>query len=671
MKFTNTTIPEMTSNTAPRGVASASSSYRDPWTAFAKGRSDGWQNGLSSKYGWLQYNFVQPVIIAKYRISPYVMTERSPKNFTFLGSNDGVNWDTLDTQNNITGWKYGVPKEFAISNSNSYLIYRINITLADGDSDYCAINYLEMMSPIYENKTLIYHDSFYKHYENKWVSIPNNVTDSDYLTYGMDDTSTIPESAWAELHGDVEIHHWAEDPNASEAQFAIETEPFTLEDEFAGQTIKLIEYTDDPNKTESTITLETEPFNLYDEFGENVEVLYYTDAPSKESAELMVNANYSPLDDLEGDFEIVTWTDNKEIDELDIEMNALPFEQILITPDDFEIFGTIQNVIANKVGDTGKLKMLMSFDQGDTWESCRYGVWNVIDIDDLDQVKNDAMTVHDIGKLKEKHFKGKGDLIKLAYYIDESIQLNDPIKVDNIKILTNSPLEDVKFTSAAFYLLNTLATINVTVTGNKLTGTLSDEEMGKVQYRVFLNDNSYYPQNGTFTNLASSPLQINLNISERDIIFGIENTLKVEFQDTWGQTDVWETKFVGTYSGLMFMDENGEYYSDTFGGILKYLDFDIIIAGQTTIDQKVIVKNQLGERFQNLLLEVQKEGLPEGVVIQMSYTSSPFISEDFILFNKFIEPNEENEFYVRIATDINARPDPNGQFEIRARIDPV
>ncbi|GJM68107.1 hypothetical protein HMSSN036_03230 [Paenibacillus macerans] len=48
--------------------------------------------------------------------------------------------------------------------------------------------------------------------------------------------------------------------------------------------------------------------------------------------------------------------------------------------------------------------MLMSFDQGRTWESCRYGVWSVIDIDDLDQVKKNAMTVHDIGKLKEKTF---------------------------------------------------------------------------------------------------------------------------------------------------------------------------------------------------------------------------------------------------------------------------
>ncbi|GJM68108.1 hypothetical protein HMSSN036_03240 [Paenibacillus macerans] len=193
----------------------------------------------------------------------------------------------------------------------------------------------------------------YKKYseDGNWVVVSDSVTSLDFVEH---DIQNIPTAAWSESSGDIEICYYTDDLNKTEVQFNIETKPFTLEDEFAGQTIKLIEYTDDPNKTESTITLETEPFTLYDEFGDSVDVLYYTDAPSKESAELEINANYSPLDDLEGDFEIVTWTDNEEIEKLDIEMNALPFEQILITPNDFEIFGTIQNVIANKVGDTEK-----------------------------------------------------------------------------------------------------------------------------------------------------------------------------------------------------------------------------------------------------------------------------------------------------------------------------
>ncbi|MGZ7444960.1 hypothetical protein [Paenibacillus sp. TH7-28] len=668
-----TAIPKMTSNTTPSGVASASSVWMngyEAWKAFDRINSSIYASGSGSFK--LAYKFPEKKTIAKYTIVSTGSNNCSPKNWTFEGSNDNVNYDILHSVTNSPSFKFGdaEKREYNFDNSNQYMYYRLNVSSSYSGTVF--IYELEMMEVIYEYRSLIFNENEYKTYkDNKFESIGTNLTEDLFLTYGLNDISTIPESAWAELHGDVELHHWTDDPNKTEVQFSIETEPFTLEDEFAGQTIKLIEYTDDPNKIESTITLETEPFTLYDEFSDSVDVLYYTDDPTKESAELVIDANYSPLDDLEGDFEIVTWTDNEEIEKLDIEMNALPFEQIFITPNDFEIFGTIQNVIADKVGDTGKLKMLMSFDQGRTWESCRYGVWNVIDIDDLDQVKNNAMTVHDIGKLKEKHFKNKGENIRLAYNLDESIHLNDPIKVDNIKIITSSPLEDVKFTSASFYLLNTLATINIKVAGNKLIGNLDDADKGKVQYRVFLNGKPYYPQDGAFTSLAPSPLNIQLNISERDIIFGVENALKVEFQDAWGQTDVWENKFVGTYSGLMFMDENKQYYSDTFGGILKYLDFDIIVAGQTTIDQKVIVKNQLGERVQNLLLEVQKENLPDGVEIQMSYTSSPFIPEDFILFNKFIEPDEENEFYVRIATQINAQPDPNGQFEIRAKVDPV
>lgn len=528
-------------------------------------------------------------------------------------------------------------------------------------------------------KVLIFNDNKYKKINintpspHVWETVTNNTpTETDYLNgNNLDDLYLLDENIWSNLVGDVELCFWTDDDSVSEVQFNIQTKPFLLEDEFAGQTIKIIEYTDNLTQPESAITLETEPFTLYDELGDEVDVLYYTDDPDKTSAELEINAEYSPLDELDGDFDVVTWTDNEEVDELNISMDALPFQQLLITPEEIYTYGDLKSFIVNHVSDNGKLRMLISFDDGSSWESCKFNSWSLVNVQDADDIRKNAMSTHDIEKLSDKHFNNKGTHFKIAYFIEESPHINDPLIVDNIKIITNSPVEDVKFADTAFYLLNTLATINVKVAGNKLSGEIDDADKGKVQYRVFLNGKPYYPQNGEFTNLAPSPLNIQLNISEREIIFGVENTLRVEFQDAWGQTDYWETKFIGTYSGLMFMDENRQYYSDTFGGVLKYLDFDVIVAGQTTIDQKVIVKNQLGERLQNLLLEVQEDKLPQGVQIQLSYTSSPFIPEKYLLFNKFIEIDEENTFYVRIATDINAQPDPNGQFEIRATADTV
>ncbi|MNW52048.1 hypothetical protein D3C74_295520 [compost metagenome] len=203
-----------------------------------------------------------------------------------------------------------------------------------------------------------------------------------------------------------------------------------------------------------------------------------------------------------------------------------------------------------------------------------------------------------------------------------------------------------------------------------MSGELSDEDLGKVQYKVSLNGKPYYPDDGTYTNPMPSPQIINVNISDRDILFGVNNTLRVDFMDTWGQQDFWETSFIGTYSGIMFMDSNKEYLSNSFGGLLKYLDFGIVIAGQTTLEQKVIVKNQIGYRVQNLLLEVVKDKLPEGTVIQLS-KNLPFVPVDPLLFNRFFNEDEEFEFYVRITTQLTAPPNPNGTFEIRAKADTV
>ncbi|MEC0306884.1 hypothetical protein P4H67_08955 [Paenibacillus lautus] len=532
-------------------------------------------------------------------------------------------------------------------------------------------NEITVYQSIYEEKALVFNEGVYKTYlSGSWEDVGTSVSDHDFLSKGMDDTSLIPEPAWSTLTGDVEICFWTENPHRTEALFSIETEPFTLAEEWEDQTIKIIEYSDDPYKTESTILLETEEFDFYDEFKDTVDVLYYTDDPRKTSAELELTSNYSPLDELNGDFEIVTWTDQEDINELNIHMNASPLSQLIIQDEDFEIYGDLQSIIINKISKEGTIKLLLSFDEGQNWEYFKFNTWRLTDISNMEMVRKHAMDIDSLSHITEKEFAVKGKKIRLAYFIDDNIHWNQHTQVDNIKIVSNAPVDDAKFSNAEFYLLNTLATLQLTVGGNKLMGQLDDPDKGKVQYRVLLNNKPYYPSNGNFTPLYPAPVDIKLNISEKEILFGLNNSLTVEFQDAWGQQDTWSTIFFGTYSGLMFMDEQGQYFSDSFGGLLKHLDFDIVVAGQTTDYQKVIVKNQLGQVVQNLILEVDKDKLPPGVTIELSYTD-PFIAEDYLLFNKLIQPNDEMVFYVRIATAITAPPSPNGQFEIRAKVDPV
>lgn len=536
------------------------------------------------------------------------------------------------------------------------------------------IDELKIYQEIYVEKALALNGGVYKTFQSGvWDVIGISVNEGDYLSRGMDDITVVPQSAWQELQGDVVLCYYTDNLNKSEALFNIATEPFTLAEEWENQTIKAVEFQDDPSETESIVTVETEPFTFYDEIKDNLDVLYYTDDPSKKSAELEISANYSPLDELNGDFDIVSWTDKEDIDEFNINMTALPFSQLIIQDEDFQIYGDLQQILIHKISNEGSIKFLLSFNQGMTWEYYKFNEWRSIDISNENLIRKKAMDIDSLTDLTMNDFSKKGkNKLRIAYYLDDNVQQQEYTKIDNLKIVSNAPIEDVKFTDVAFYLLNTLATIQLTFGGNKLMGQLEDADQGKVQYRVFLNNKPYYPSNGEFTPIAPSPIDISLNISEKDILFGQNNDLTVEFQDAWGQLDTWSTTFIGTYSGLMFMDETGQYYSNSFGGILKYLDFGIVIAGQTTMEQKVIVKNQLGQDVQNLILEVMKDQLPPGVAVELSYDNKPaFVPEDYLLFNKYIYPNDEMEFYVRITTSLTAPPAPNGQFEIRAKVDSV
>ncbi|WP_145413288.1 hypothetical protein [Paenibacillus xylanexedens] len=525
-------------------------------------------------------------------------------------------------------------------------------------------------SPVHYKRFLILNNNEKYYYSSGWISLGVGVpTEQDYLNYGMEDVSTLPESAWSQLTGEVELCYYTDDPNKTEVSFNIETIPFTLAEEWENKQIKIVEYTDDPNQTESIVSIETEPFTLYDELEDNMEVLYYTDDPTKSFAQLDITANYSPLDELEGDFDVVTWSDNNTTKSATT--SSIPSPQSIIQTDDYYMYGDLLSIVDKLNSTNGTLRYAVSFNEGSTWEVCKFGKWRNINISTLSLFKSNGMSKYDISLIDAAALKNKGTKIRFAYYIEDNIHNSNPgIEIDNMKLNINSATETIKIDNVAFYVLNTNATIQLSLTGSKLTGILDDSDKGRVQYRVLLNDKPYYPSDGTFTRLAPSPQDIDINISDREIIFNQPNKLKVEFQDYWGETDYWETTFIGTYSGLMFMDDSGEYLSDTFGGILKQLDFGVIIAGQTTFTQKVRIKNQLGYAIDNVYLEMDKKYERDGVVVELSRQENPFLATDYLTFG-LTQPDDVIDFYVRIATDMRAKPNPNGIFELKVNADRV
>ncbi|MGG1650397.1 discoidin domain-containing protein [Paenibacillus sp. NRS-1775] len=674
--YLKNTIPIMTSNTTPSGIVNASSYDNDsvaPWKAFDGSASTYWSTSRINGKGAIQYSFPTAQMIKKYSIRSGGEDGRmAPNSWTFEGSNDGSNWTILDTQVNQTGWTVNgwgtsLLREYNIVNNNIYTSYRVNVTKNNGHDYVTYIYEIGMFSAFYDNKYLIYNDNNYKSYDgSNFVSVDisgASPTEDELLTKGMDNISIIPESAWSQLLGIIEFYCYTDDPLRFQAQFAIETTPFTLAEEWKNRQIKIIEYTDNPIQTESKIITENEPSSLYDELGDSVDFLCYTDELNKKTANLEYTANYSPLDDLQNDFEVVTWTDESN-NSLKLSLGALPVGQFIKQSNDFTLPGSLQQITIIKNA-SNNAKFLLSFDSGHSWKVYRYGKWTEVFVDDLNTIKKQAMTYKEISKLVESNFKNQGSTVRFGYYIEDRKQESlNPTKIDATQLFIKSNVDNTKFQNLSFYVLNTEATIQISFNSGKILGQITDEDKGKVQYRVLLNDLPYFPADGTFTRLAPSPVDINLNISERDMYFDKDNKLRVEFKDYWGKTDYWQTTFAGTYTGLMFTNETGSYLSDTFGGILKYLDFGMIFAGQTTLDQKVVIKNQLGYAIDNLLLEVNKEKLPEGVTIELSRTQSPFLATDYITYG-LTNPLETQEFYVRIVADIEAKPVPNGIFELK------
>ncbi|OQP56817.1 hypothetical protein A3860_09540 [Niastella vici] len=96
-------------------------------------------NNASTKYltfnasAWIQYRTNSGYIVTGYAItSANDAAERDPLNWTLQGSNDGVNWSTIDTRTNEDFPDRFQKRSFAFSNSAGYTYYRFNLTNNSG-----------------------------------------------------------------------------------------------------------------------------------------------------------------------------------------------------------------------------------------------------------------------------------------------------------------------------------------------------------------------------------------------------------------------------------------------------------------------------------------------------------------------------------------------------------
>lgn len=551
--------------------------------------------------------------------------------------------------------------------------------------------YDRVISPI-PDKYLVQHNSQYKYHDGTaWKT--TTATEANFKQYGMSQLSQITEAQWQELVGAKFLAMWSDFEDKQWANAVLNIEPVTV-NELLGDNPEVVYYTDSGTShivvetevepfsvydyisdlptvvayTETTediiVSTTTDPFTIYDEFGDSVDVLYYTDDTAVTEADLILEANWSPVDELNGDFEVVTWTDEEGANKT-LEMTALPTPKFV-----FNVANMLQleNAIsAIKSSDhstyinNSTARVLLSND------NTNWFTWNGVSFESI--VLEDAIILEKGITIDSLNSLTKDDLIKwehgkvnVGVFLADDIRDNVIAKVGNVDVTTSLPSNASTVEDVSLYILNTTARINIDLSGLSLTGQVTDDDMTRVQYRVKLNGVPYYPNNGDFTSLSNPPLNIDITIRSEDIKIGDWNTIDVEFQDYFGSSDTWSAQFIGKYAGIMFTDPEGNYYSSDVGQVLKYLDFGEILTGQVTPYYEVKLKNEYGFDVRDASLTVNTNNFPEGLRVELSTTNNEV--GDKVLPVGSLADGQEFTFYVRMRSAMNTIPNGNRNFDI-------
>lgn len=144
-------VPQMTSDTAPSGVASSSTAggygvcgAQLSWNAFDRSGATEWVADVHAT-GWLQYGFTAAQTVATYSLMGWgscgpSTSARAPKSWQLICQDTGA---VLDTRANIS-FTQNVAQNFSIASPVSCLAYRLNITANNGDASYVQVMDLQL-----------------------------------------------------------------------------------------------------------------------------------------------------------------------------------------------------------------------------------------------------------------------------------------------------------------------------------------------------------------------------------------------------------------------------------------------------------------------------------------------------------------------------------------------
>lgn len=657
-----TSIPTMTSNTAPSGVASCSTPLNtnyDAYKAFDKTVTCYVASARCSvaEPTIIQYKFASPTVINKYGIYLYQSNGASlPKDWTYQGSLNGTDWVILDTKS-VTGFSNGVQTayQYPITNSTAYLYYRLVVTdLNTTTTGGMQITELEMYKAI----------SLYGFSECDIGSIS---------TMGM--TKEELNGAVASHYADI-FQHNSLDVAAYLGECQV---PMSL----PATADAMPTYTISCSSNFSTYY----PYKALSGSGSfwasnGAAVCWWNikfATPrkiSKYSVGLTNVTTYNVLGRLAGGSWVVLDSHNTGLTAVN---SQVAVARSITNPCEYDEY---RFDILTKPGNNTNFDT-MTFHEiiGDSLSEITVDLPpnsapKIINLEATpDNMHRESVTV-------SCHIQDaeKDSVTYKVYFNGEEYQSSGPIP-EGGKINIVFPDELFKVGMSAVKIeaidetgLSSEDTIYITRvdTAPKLTGVLSgniyratigDDENDKVQYRILFNN----VEKTTWSSLKDSPYNISYEIDRQDINFGVVNKLRIEFKDEFGLEGFSEEEFVGSYYGLLFQDAEGDFFSSDLGVVIKKLDFGTIIASQKSLIKEVVVHNKCGFDVANLKLNIPVE-LNTKVYTHISPTESPFIGSNTLDLG-MLPYNTKKSFFIQVSTSKESYG--GGDFIISAKADPL
>lgn len=201
-----------------------------------------------------------------------------------------------------------------------------------------------------------------------------------------------------------------------------------------------------------------------------------------------------------------------------------------------------------------------------------------------------------------------------------------------------------------------VAVFNNNTDNFKIHFQIIDPDADKIRYRLLLNNSKHKDLVlSDWSQFIPSEQSILYYIDTTNVVVNKQNVLKIEYEDEYKSSGSYTHVFTGMYKNLVFIDEDGEYFTTDKGVLLKILDFKTILSGDQTEVREVTIQNNNNTPINHLKLSIHYANNVNGVEALISKNNNPFKGQRNIDYgDEVIGVNDSKKFYVRMDSEINA-----------------